>query len=597
MSCSYFFQGHLEVTLTSDNVPVKDAKILLYGKSKNKESFIGYLFPNKQGKIVTNIDFSKYQSLKIVTTSTGLDKILLPAIEYVTIPHWWQEQVLKLNIILPAIGATVAKNLPIVATESKPSQESEESPPPEVVHMSQLESPLIEEPKPIKSFIIPIFPATFISKKNENKIQNKTITDNFVNYLKLSNFKITADNKPLANAIIYIGYNISQTIKRAGTTNELGEIQIHYNKLFPPDVVIVKKENVITNIAAFVDNASSQSILIDCKIGKSTEFLIQNYAYGISRGFDKTEIFLNGAKQNVSSSLGLLILPNELKPEDNYTIEQKNSILSTISMDDLKKQLRSHNSDEFNSMVLPAIVPFKPTVGFIEPNLTGLIESNMLWRRARREFFSRFINEQSFKTKIQDDLIKITNAKGDLSNDKDISLEEKTLNFFRRGWENSDYAKDIDLLIQIDFIQSEESPTLVGRIYDKSGQIITEQKKSFNENNAEQVASQMYQYLMEQLPIESNVLQQENGIFTLNVGKKQRVKTGDFFVSYIPENFYSIPNKFAGVLKITEVTSDLESKAKAIFGLNKLENNISIRAVRATQSQIDQQIKKRISLQ
>lgn len=99
-SCTYFLKGQLEILVTTNDAPLQEAQLALYGKNNNKEVFIGYLYPNSQGKVVTNIDFSKYQSLKIVTTNNSLQKILLPAIKYVSIPHWWQEQVLSLKINL-----------------------------------------------------------------------------------------------------------------------------------------------------------------------------------------------------------------------------------------------------------------------------------------------------------------------------------------------------------------------------------------------------------------------------------------------------------------------------------------------------------------
>ncbi len=581
-SCSYFLQGRLEIVVTAGETPVSDAQLTLYGKNKNKEIFIGYLFPNSQGFISTDIDFSKYQSIKVVTTNKSIEKILLPSIEHVSIPGWWQEQVVKLNINLTDPSLPMQNHSPLAKQENKIQDEAKPELP-EIVLIPQIESNLYEPPptKPqLENRISATTPLVSSTTPYQTKPLNKTITEKKVGYWKSTTLKITSEGKPLNNVNLYIGYNVSQTIKREGSSNEAGEIKFDFYKPSPPDVLIIKKNGFITNVTQFMES-SSQSIIVDLKPGKSMDFLVQNYAYGVGRGMDKTELYLNGVKQDVSTPIGFLTYAKELKPEEKLSLEQKNSIITNITADDLKKQFEN-NHGEIASLFLPSVTPFKPTVAFVEPSLTGeVLESNMLWRRARREFFSRFINEQSFKTKIKDDLLKLVDANNPI----------ETL---KRGWQNSSFAKDLDLVVEINFIQNEENPLITGRIYAKNGQIITEQKKSFNASNAEQVASQLYTYLLEQLPIESYVVQQEKGVFTLNVGQKQHLNKGDLFIAYVPDSFYSAPNKASGVLKVTEVT-DTEAKATAILGLEKLQNNISVRCVRASQTQIDNEMKKSIS--
>lgn len=534
--------------------------------------------------MVTSIDFSKYQSFKIVTTSRSLDKILLPAIEYVDIPRWWQEQVLKLNIDLPQLIVKPRRLPPIqTATNQQPSKQEST----EIANISQMEGNIVEPVNKAPKSEIKINKLQNQLPTTLSKISStpeKTIT---VNYLKSTLLKVTSNNQPIANSFIFIGYNNSQTIKKAGETNAAGEIKFTYNSSISPDIIIIKKDGFVTQVGPFIQNTGDKPVLYDLKNGKSIDFLVQSYAYNEGRGLDKTELYLNGAKQEVSTGLGFITLNRELKSEDIISLEQKNSILSNISSDDLKKQLQNNKPGEISTLMIPSLVPFKETVGLLEPNLTGSLATNKLWRRARREFFSRFINEQSFKTKIQDDLVKVTNLTGDALFD-----------IFRRGWENASFAKDVDIVMQIDMLTlegvNESNPTIVGRIYAKNGQLIAETKKSFNEANAEEVSSQLYNDIMAQLPIEGYVLQQEKGIFTINLGKKQHLSKGDLFAAFIPQNFYSPPTKPVAVLKVTEVTADNEAKATAVFGIEKLQSNIMIRIVRATQAQIENEMKKKV---
>ncbi len=582
-SCSYFFQGQLELFLTENQVPLKDTQVMLYGKKNQdeKEIFIGKYSSDNEGKVAAHINFFQYHNLKIIVSNQDLEKIILPSIQSMESPRWWQEQVVKLHLDVPQF-IPKQDNLVKIPTIVQPLPDVFLNPPPEIVSIQQFEGNLYEEPvikKGMHNLQNNLSTQPSIIK---NTNTNKTITDKFVDFSAVANLKISSQNNPVEKAKIYLGYNGSQTIKYQGESSRTGAIDVHYNKAVAPDILIIKKRGFVTNVTPFIENVSTQSLLLEMKPGKSMDFLIENFAYGAGRGTDKAELLLNGIKQDVSSILGFLTLAKEVQQTDILSIEQKNSIITNISSEDLKRHY-SHKSEDLVGLFIPTLIPYKPNVGFIEPNISGALESNMLWRRVRREFFSRYINEQSFKTKIIDDLIKIVNVKKD-----------SVLDLLKKGWQNASFAKDIDMLLQIDFVQNEEQPIVTGKIYAKNGLLIAEQRKSFDATNAEQVSGQLYESLVAQLPIEAYVTQQEKGVFTLNVGKKHHINKGDLFAAHIPQNFYSPPNRPVGVLKIIDI-SDTESKAKVIIGVDKLKSNMSILAIRYPEAFIEEQIKKQVA--
>ena len=582
--CSYFLKGQLEISVTANDSPLSEAQLVLYGKKNKKEIFIQKLSPNGEGKIVLPVDFYEYEMFKIVATSSNLDKLLLPSISYVSSPHWWQDQSvqLKINLISPVSPFTANTTTPkkeVVSQEIK--NDLSQLPPPEIVSVSQIEKNLQEEPIKKKSNKPPLVLAQeekeleLKHEKVELKPLKKTITDKKKDFIVSVSYKVLFESKPVNEVQVYTAYHNSQTIRKEGESNSLGEIKFNVNKVSAPDVIILIKNGFVTLVSPFIESSSQGPFIFDLKLGKSVNLLVQNYAYNLPRGIEKSELFFNKVKQNSSTSIGLLTYDKEIKVEDALSLEIKNSQINSISWDDIQKKL--FNKLNLNSFFLPTLMPFKPTIGLLEPVMNEERETNTIWRRARREFFSRFINDSSFKTKIQDDLFNLSNAKS--SDD---------LIVFKKGWENTLFAKDVDIILQIDLKTKENDAYMVGRIYGKNGEILFEQNKLIAEGSAEKVASQLYLSLLNHLPLEGSVVGQDKGVYILNLGAKNHIQKGDVFSAFVSKENYSLPTVYAGKLKVFEVEQgqvkaqimkdkkDLSSKKDNEF----LKNNSLIRVVR-----------------
>ena len=581
--CSYFLQGQLELTVASHGAPLPEAQITVAGIVENKEVFIQNLSPNKEGKVFTNIDFSKYQSLKLITTNSSIETLLLPDLKYVPVPHWWQKQSLQITIELKPI--LPEENKPLVFNSKNNSEKNaldkENKLTPEIVVLSQIESnlidPLMTKPKIIaKKDEIEKLPTSLL----KNLPEEKTITEKNSRFLSSSTYRITSDNQPLSNALVFTGDMVTQALRQEEETDAKGEVKIEYNKATAPKVIVVKKNGFLTSVLPFVQTSTNDPVTIDLKTGKSLDFLVQNFAYGLARGMDKTELYYLGSKLDSSGPLGFLTSSKEIKPEEFFSLKQKNSIENMISPSALKNIFQTKTTP-MATLYLSSQLPFKPAVGLLEPIMTPYLETNSLWRRARREFFSRFINEQKFRTKIQDDLLKIINAK---------SIE--SLKVFRRGWQTSNFAKDVDIVLDLNYEEELENKYLVGRIYTKNGENALEIKKLINEKNAEDIASQLYLSLLDQLPVECDAVGEGKGSYTLNGGKNINLHVDDYFIAYGHKQLTEEPNKFAGVMKVTQV-DDLSSHAVIIFG--EKENNQIVHLIRTSKSVAESMQEKKFS--
>ncbi len=552
-SCSYLFQGQMEIQVTANHVPLAQAQLILYGKKNEKEIFIQNLSPDPQGKVAVTLDFSHYDSFQIAATSASLDPLYLPMLVPVNKPAWWQEQRVHVDVAFQALPPS-----PVVAQqepEIKPSEPlvEKENTHKNVVRVSQFEHNVVDAPAasaPVAS-VLPVLPAkpkeapksmphnAFEQTKKEKNEKNKTITENKKTWMENVAYRFVTEQKPLAGVVVYTGYNESRTVIKQGATGKEGDIRFSINRATAPDVLIFLPPNGVAQVVPFVERDGEAPYIFDVKAGKSLSFFVQYWAYGLPRGYEKTEIFDKGAKVFSSNKEGFVTLEEKENLTHDYSLSQLDSISSSLPW----KLVTEKTQKDVPSFFLPPKIAFKPTVGLIEPEMKGELEVNALWRRARREFFSRFINETSFKTKIKDDLFKFINGN---------SMEN--LEVFKHGWAQAPYAKDVDILLQIQLKEEGDHPQMVGSIFAKSGEKIFEQIRSLGDEDAEKQASLLYQTLLEKLPLEGNLVSVDKQEGILNLGSKQHVQKGDVFALFSSQDVYGAPIKPIGIFNVTDVS-------------------------------------------
>lgn len=599
-SCSYFQKGSITVKVESKHKTIADNEISLYSldSNENKEIKVIESHTNKSGVVKWNVDFSKLQVMKVIVRNKNIENIYLPEVLFLTAPKWWQDR--ELNIVVTLKEINFQKHHLTQKFNKEKSREFDnilDFPIEPINHMQSIAQ--IEENLPPEKMIEQNI-SMFLNEKNktetlnslENSFLKSSTTLNTITEKKSVLFEdtitleVTNNNKPIENALIFLGRNGTQAVRYLGTSDSMGSLSFNALHQYRPDIVIVKKDNFITTYKPLATGSGKQNFKIEMVEGKSSDFILQNYAYFVGRGLDKTELKLNSLKLDVSSLLGFVSAQKQIDDKSFLTLAQKNAIPEVIDFRTLKKAVEISNlSNQLPILYVSSLLPYKPAVGFVEPPVLGAIQNNPVWRRARREFFSRFMNEMSLRSIISDDVNKIANA-----------MNLSTLELAKQGWKDSIYSGELDILLQLYFDENENGKdfNLIGKIYDKTGKIIFEKEQIFQSDDAEKISANMYSLMLANIPIEGVILKKNKKEVTINLGKNQNLVETDLFVIYAQKNPNSPPDRPIGIGKVKNI-SDKESILDIQVGWEQIEKNDVLRCVRYPEKLIQQEIQNHIA--
>lgn len=605
VGCSYLQSGTLSVSVENQGKPIDKSIITLYSISETtqKERLLSQQATGKNGIIKWNIDFSNIRNIKVTVQNGGLEKIYLPDVKYVQAPKWWQEHDVVLKVNLAEFNPKNLKTIKSVETNKVPITESEsfldfpEDPISQSISIAQIEFNLLPESNlqsngsafhiVNKSQEDKLGLSENINTKNSLKSDSNTITENknilFEDALAL---EIFFEGKPQENVHVFTGRNASQNISYIGTTDGKGIISFPMPKQRRADVLILKKASFLTVVKPLTSGSGKQSMRIDLQEGKSTDFILQSYAYGVGRGIDKTELKANSLRIDISGLTGFVTTSKPLDDKTLLSLNQKNSIPEIIDFKILKKCIELHSLvNQIPTLYVSALLPYKPSVGLIEPSLSSPLQTNQQWRRVRREFFSRFMNEPFMRGLISEDIIKMSNSIG-------ISPIEMA----KSGWKNTAFSSDLDLLMQIQYIEAENGKDFLlgGKVFDKSGKVIMERTMPVTMENSEKISAKMYSSLLSSLPIEGGIVKKNNNEVTINLGKNFGLLEGDSFVAFIQKYPFSPPEKPIGVIKVKSV-GEKDSLADIIIGQERLQKSDVIRVIRYPEKIIQQDLQSQIA--
>lgn len=603
-SCSDFQKGTLTVEVENNkHLAVANNEISLFAVNhKNTEAIKIAAADSKLGNSVKwDVDFSKLQTMKLVIRNKEIDKIYLPEIVFLSAPKWWQDRDLKLTISLKEIQLQAKKNIVDSGNKEKEKSKTESSildfpsdPISQSLSIQQIEEPLSPETLPELGLAKSIFD---ISKPTKgNLIENEGLKEAlFLNTIteKKSNLyedtivvEVLNNGKPVENSYVFLGRNGTQAIRYAGTTDAAGSISLQVLHQYRPDVILVKKDTFITSYKPLTSGSGKQNFRVDLAEGKSTDFILQHYAYFVGRGLDKTELRLNSLKLDISNLLGFVSAQKQVDEKSFFTLLQKNAVPENIDSRSLKKSIEiSELSNRIPMLFVSSVLPYKPAVGFIEPPILGALQNNAIWRRARREFFSRFMNEMFIRSIISDDVNKMANT-----------MNISAIEMARQGWKDSQFAGELDVIFQLYFDEHEDGKelNLIGKIYDKTGKIIFDKEETFKPPEAEKAAASLYSVMLANLPIEGAVIKKNKKEITINLGKNQHLVPADLFVIYAQKNLTSPPDRPIGVGKVKSV-AEKESILDIQIGWEQIEKNEVLRVIRYPEKLIQQEIQKQIA--
>ncbi|WGL59555.1 hypothetical protein QEJ31_13575 [Pigmentibacter sp. JX0631] len=598
--CNYFQEGTLSVKVESQGQLLANSSVTLYQVNevdkKRKKIIEGNT--NSQGFLKWKVDFSKLQQMKIFVQSNNLDKIYFPEIVSVNAPKWWQDRDLNLSISLKEIPLNIKEKNDKIDIKNLSENETILDFPLEPLNQT-VTIAQIEENLPAETFQdnLTITTLSENDKQFSNSWTEKTIFKNSpilntitekksVLFEDTITITVYSQNRPIEDAYVFFARNGTQSVRLIGSTDSSGVITTSVLHSFRPDSIVVKKDNFITNIRPLASGSGKQELRIEVTEGKSSDFLIQNYAYFVGRGIDKTELKLNSLKLDVSGMLGFVSTPKQLDEKSFLSITQKNAIPNNIDYKTLKKTFEVSNlSNQLPILYVSALQPYRPAVGLVEPSILGVLQNNSIWRRARREFFSRFMNEMSQRSIISDEVNKIAN-----------SLNLSAIEFAQRGWKDTVFAGDIDILMQIAFEENENGKdyTLIGKVFDKTGKVIFEKDQVFSSEEAEKTAANLYSLMLFNLPLEGNIIKKNKKEVTINLGKINYLSGTDLFAILAQKNPMSPPERVIGYGKVKEIL-EKESVLEIQVGQELVDKNEVLRVIRYPESVIQNEIQKRIA--
>ncbi|WP_186643748.1 hypothetical protein [Fluviispira vulneris] len=600
-ACTLERKGLITITVVnSDQKKLPHTGLTLYEISADpkKERKLIQTATDSSGKVTWELNYSKIKEVKIVAKNENLETLYLPELKYLKSPSWWQEQDIEILITLKKIAFKENLTLLTKARNEKTLQPKEtlldfpDDPISQSIAISQIEnnlSPEIIKPIPFNSILNTNIYKQMIFEPKDTEIKTNekvTITENKnVLFDDSMSVEVYADGKPLENVQIYLGRNATQNVSFVGSTDMKGNIVIPMPKNRRGDMLYLKRNSYLTVAKPISSGSGRQKLRVDMLPGKSTEFLLNNYAYGFGRGMEKTELHFNSLKVDQSTMLGFVTMAKPFEDKSNISIVQKNAIPEKLEASFLKKNLDFYSLvNQIPVIFVSSLTPYKPSVGLIEPPLLGSLQTNMLWRRVRREFFSRFMNEFYMRGIIADDVQKMAN-----------SLDLSPLEMAKAGWKQAPFASDLDMIMSIQFKDENNKFTdIEGKVYDKSGRLISERIVPINESDGEKSAAKLFSFLSADLPIEGAIIKKAKTEVTINLGKNYNISVGDQFVAYIGKSTFSQPDKPVALIRVKSV-NEKDSLAEIITGLDKIDKIDVIRITRYPEKWIQTELSKQIA--
>jgi hypothetical protein len=589
-ACSDLRSTHFEVLVKSQNAPVSGAQVTIFSVSQQQlKKQIAQGLTRENGTLKLKLRLFRVSQFKIVVSHQSLERLYLPQSRMMKAPAWWQEKNLFATFDLSQLSFEKATTPSFLKKQKILSQQEDHNvfetspvPPKKISPLFHLEQSLGEEKGEKNSPMMKQEDRSFfpkiVSEQFENKIEKKTslLDENLF-------IEVFFQNKPQENVHLFLGKNSSQSLSYLGRTNSKGVLKTPVSKRSRSQIVIAKKEHFLT-LAVPVTTRShqknQQTMRIDLQQGQSVDFVLQHFSYGTGRGLDKTELRSHNLKMDVSGLLGFVTFSQKAIPWEALSLNQKNAVPQKREAKILQKCASTKNSF-LPSLFVNAVEPYKPAVGFIEPPLS-VHQTNLLWRRFRREFFSRFMNEGFFKGIIFDEVSKMAEAQG-------LSPQEMA----KSGWDKFSFAHDLDLIMELHFFpENKENSHLIaqGRVYDKKGRLIVEKRLPFQKENAEHVAAQLYFHLQEGLPLEGSVLEINEKRLTLNLGKNFKIQQGQSFLVFTQSHPCRPPEKTWGVARVHDV-QDKTSVADLLMVKNQSFVGNILKVVRYPDKLIDADVK------
>ncbi|MBX9703614.1 MAG: hypothetical protein K2X39_05630 [Silvanigrellaceae bacterium] len=599
-SCQLRQKGTIKIKVMSNNTPLSRITVTL---NEHEERLT-----NEQGEAVWEVYFQQLKQAKIVAKSDNIEDIYLPGFLFVEhLPQWWEEQILNYEIKLNKI-----ENYQIISDNKTSTKETINSKNKEKYELkldvltnynkqfiSFLEKDIIENeeknsdlnneykihPPEKEDLFANKIEIKELKNENVNPIAKKSLPQSqekpFSYYENSFTIKVQSEKKDLSNTLIYGAKSGAKTLTLLGETNNNGEFKIEKNKDLMGDMIIAMHKCCKSIVYPFSIGSGKETLKIELMPTKEqlVDLFIQSYAFGVAKGIEKVELRTADKLINISSSIGFIpSIPADTLSESFLTS------LNTTQPKTLFPPyiLPIEGNKQPVTLFLSLKNPLKPNIALFETIDLNDLPIQSPFRKARREFFSRFIGNSEFSPMIQAQLLQLSQA-AQLPVDKMLT----------QGWDSSELSKDIDFIFSFELINNNNNLNV--KLIEKTGKIHYQNEFTIAQHAVELQGAEIFEALLDNIPFEGSPLKLlENGIVT-NLAEQHNLSEGDYVLIYGSQDALHPPIHPIAVGKVNKINNK-QSEIKYLFKASTyLEKKENLRIAKVPKSLINHKNLEKIS--
>lgn len=274
------------------------------------------------------------------------------------------------------------------------------------------------------------------------------------------------EGKPLAATQVYSIRQASGRIVKLGETDAAGRLEARHPAALLGESLFVRNPccvSVLRPLTMGQGSKGPRSLRVDLSPGVSHDFVAVQTSYGHPRAVEKVTLQHQGRTLDVTGPAGVAVVSAKniavglaaLEVGSSETLPTRKALALEIGA-----------TTAFSPHLLEVARgrPRLPQVGFLELAGGNVVhaETNLRgepsYRRARRDFLSRFVQEKSLRPLIFQEVKKIADAAG-------APVES----WVRRGWDTSAAAGEVDFLVAL---ESKGDGAARARLFDSEGTVL-----------------------------------------------------------------------------------------------------------------------------
>jgi hypothetical protein len=282
-----------------------------------------------------------------------------------------------------------------------------------------------------------------------------------------------SDGKPLAATQVYSIRQASGRVVKLGETDAKGRLVSRHPAGLLGESLLVRNPccvSLLRPLAMDASGKSTRSLRVDLAPGVSHDFVAVQTSYGHSRVVSKVALQRAGRTLDVTGPAGVAIVRSKNLASGLAALDV-GSAETVPPRKALALEIGGTTTTAPHLLEVALARPRLPQVGFLELAGGDVVhaETNLrgepFYRRARRDFLSRFVQEKALRPLIFQEVKKIADAVG-------TPLES----WMRRGWDLSAASGEIDFLVAL---ESKGPEAARMRLVDAAGTVLWDETFSF----------------------------------------------------------------------------------------------------------------------